>query len=43
MKLLFAYIRVSGKKQKEGVSLPEQRAIIKAYADRIGATIIEWF
>jgi DNA invertase Pin-like site-specific DNA recombinase len=43
MKQLFAYIRVSGKKQKEGVSLPEQRAIIKAYADRIGATIIEWF
>ncbi|HXA18941.1 MAG TPA: recombinase family protein [Thermoanaerobaculia bacterium] len=43
MKQLFAYIRVSGKKQTEGVSLPEQRAIIKAYADRIGATIIEWF
>jgi DNA invertase Pin-like site-specific DNA recombinase len=43
MKQLFAYIRVSGKKQKEGVSLLEQRAIIKAYADRIGATIIEWF
>jgi DNA invertase Pin-like site-specific DNA recombinase len=43
MKQLFAYIRVSGKKQKEGVSLSEQRAIIKAYADRIGATIIEWF
>jgi DNA invertase Pin-like site-specific DNA recombinase len=43
MKQLFAYIRVSGKKQREGVSLPEQRAIIKAYADRIGATIIEWF
>jgi site-specific DNA recombinase len=43
MKQLFAYIRVSSKKQKEGVSLPEQRAIIKAYADRIGATVIEWF
>src|SRR5260370_14000941 len=43
MKQLFAYIRVSGKKQTEGVSLPEQRAIIKAYADRIGATVIEWF
>lgn len=43
MKQLFAYIRVSGKKQTEGVSLTEQRAIIKAYADKIGATIIEWF
>lgn len=43
MKQLFAYIRVSDRKQKEGASLPEQRNIIEAYAARIGATIVAWF
>ena len=43
MKQLFAYIRVSDPKQKTGVSLIEQRAIIERYAERIGAGIIQWF
>jgi DNA invertase Pin-like site-specific DNA recombinase len=43
MKHLFAYIRVSDPKQKTGVSLTEQRAIIERYAERIGAEIVEWF
>jgi DNA invertase Pin-like site-specific DNA recombinase len=43
MKHLFAYIRVSDQKQKEGASLAEQRNIIQAYADRIGAMIVAWF
>ena len=43
MKQLFAYIRVSDPKQKTGVSLQEQRAIIERYAEKIGAEIVEWF
>jgi site-specific DNA recombinase len=43
MKQLFAYIRVSDPKQKTGVSLIEQRAIIERYAERIGALIVVWF
>ena len=43
MKQLFAYIRVSDPKQKTGVSLIEQRAIIERYAEKIGAEIVEWF
>src|SRR5438874_883334 len=36
MRQLFAYIRVSDPKQKTGVSLIEQRAIIERYAAGIG-------
>src|SRR5437870_4555436 len=43
MKQLFAYIRVSDPKQRTGVSLIEQRAIIERYAERIGAVIVAWF
>ena len=43
MKQLFAYIRVSDPKQKTGVSLIEQRAIIERYVERIGAEVAEWF
>ena len=43
MKNIFAYIRVSGKKQREGVSLPEQKRILLEYAQKHKLNIIRWF
>lgn len=43
MKRLFAYIRVSTKRQGEGVSLKEQRAAIEQYAQRSCLSIASWF
>jgi DNA invertase Pin-like site-specific DNA recombinase len=43
MKQYFAYVRVSTPKQGKGVSLEEQQAAIKSYAERNGMEIIEWF
>ncbi len=43
MQKCFGYIRVSRKKQEEGVSLEEQRDAIIAYARKHGIVIVEWF
>lgn len=43
MKRVFAYIRVSTKRQGEGVSLKEQRAAIEQYAARSHLSIASWF
>lgn len=41
---LVAYLRVSTRRQGDsGLGLEAQRAAVEAYADRIGATVIEWF
>ena len=43
MKEVFGYVRVSTKKQTQGVSLDEQRDAIKRFADREGLAITAWF
>lgn len=43
MKNVYGYIRVSGKKQEDGVSLPEQKRIIKEYARNNHLNIIHIF
>ena len=43
MSSYFAYTRVSTEKQGQGVSLVEQRAAIRALADRMGVRVTRWF
>lgn len=43
MKQVFGYVRVSTKKQTQGVSLDEQRDAIVRFAAREGLTISAWF
>jgi DNA invertase Pin-like site-specific DNA recombinase len=43
MKQCFGYIRVSTKKQGEGVSLQEQREAISAFAEKQQLTVTKWF
>ena len=43
MKNVFAYIRVSDKKQQEGVSLPEQKRILMEYAKKHKLNVTQWF
>jgi site-specific DNA recombinase len=44
MKICFGYVRVSTPKQgKFGISLHEQRAAIKEYAERFSLTVIRWY
>ncbi len=43
MKKVFAYIRVSDKKQEDGASLSEQQRQIKEYAHKNELKIVKWF
>jgi DNA invertase Pin-like site-specific DNA recombinase len=43
MQNVYGYIRVSGKKQEDGASLPEQKRIIKEYAKSNNLNIIHFY
>ncbi len=43
MKNVYAYIRVSDKKQEDGASLSEQKRQIKEYAQKNQLSIVRWF
>ena len=43
MNKYYAYMRVSTKKQGEGVSLTEQRSAIAAYAAQHSLSVVDWF